>query len=57
MLAQGIAERIDDYCAAAFVYCMEPQAVPRLDIAAALADIARKEWEEPSVMERAFGFG
>jgi hypothetical protein len=36
---------------------MEPQAVPRLDIAAALADIARKEWEEPSVMERAFGFG
>jgi hypothetical protein len=56
VLAQGIAERVDDYCAAAFVYCMEPQGVPRLDIAAALKDIGRKEWEEPHAMERAFGF-
>ena len=55
-LARGIAERVDDYCATAFVYCTEPQAVPRLDIAAALADIGRKEYEQPSAMERAFGF-
>ena len=29
--AWGIAERVDDYCATAFVYCREPQPVPRLD--------------------------
>ena len=47
LLAWGIAERVDDYCATAFVYCMEPQPVPRLDIAAALADIERKDYEKP----------
>ena len=26
--AMGIAERVDDYCATAFVYCRRPQAVP-----------------------------
>jgi len=57
VLATGIAERVDDYCATAFVYCMEPQPVPPLDIAAALADIGRKPYEGPSAMERAFGFG
>jgi hypothetical protein len=57
MLAQGIAERVDDYCATAFVYCSEPQPVPLLNIAAAVADIGRKEYEGPSAMERAFGFG
>ncbi|MBI5946696.1 MAG: DUF2961 domain-containing protein [Chloroflexi bacterium] len=51
-LARGIAERVDDYCATAFVYCMEPQAVPRLDLAAALADIGRVDYEEPSPFER-----
>lgn len=35
----GICERVDDYCATAFVYCMAPQAVPRLDVGLALADI------------------
>jgi hypothetical protein len=37
--ATGIAERQDDYCAAAFLYCRTPQAVPRLDIKRALVDL------------------
>jgi len=56
LLASGIAERVDDYCAAAFVYCREPQGVSRLDIASAIADIERKEYEQPTRMERAFMF-
>jgi Protein of unknown function (DUF2961) len=43
--AFAIAERVDDYCAAAFVYAREPQSVPRLDVAGALADIGRREHE------------
>jgi len=39
--AMGIAEREDDYCATSFVYCRSPQAVPRLDVAAAVADLGR----------------
>jgi len=46
-IASGIYERVDDYSAAAFVYCREPQPVPRLDAAAAAADIERKEYEKP----------
>jgi hypothetical protein len=45
LLAWGIAERVDDYCATAFVYCTEPQPVPRVDVAAATADIARFPYE------------
>ena len=52
--AQGIAERVDDYCATAFVYCREPQAVPRLDIATALAGIERLGYESQLPMERGF---
>ncbi len=33
MLAWGIVERVDDYCATAYVYCTEVQPVPRLDVA------------------------
>jgi len=51
-LARGIAERVDDYSAAAFVYCLAPQAVARLDLAAAVADIGRLAYEEPSPFER-----
>jgi hypothetical protein len=47
----GICERRDDVCATAFVYCQEPQAVPRLDVAAALADIERRDWEAVSPFE------
>jgi Protein of unknown function (DUF2961) len=43
--AFAIAERVDDYCAAAFVYAREPQSVPRLDVAAVLADIGRRDYE------------
>jgi hypothetical protein len=32
-------ERSDDWCATGFAYCAEPQAVARLDVAAATADI------------------
>jgi hypothetical protein len=45
MLAWGIAERVDDYCATAYVYCTEAQAVPRVDPAAAAADIERLPYE------------
>jgi hypothetical protein len=44
--AFGIAERVDDYCAAAFVYCREPQSVPRLDVKLALADIGLRPYEK-----------
>ncbi len=52
--AFGIAERVDDYCAAAFVYCMEPQPVPRLDVAAATADLKRLPYEGLSKIEKMF---
>lgn len=51
VLAQGIAERVDDYCATAYAYCREPQPVPRLDTAVALADIARRPYERPHPIE------
>ena len=51
ILARGIAERVDDYCATAYVYCREPQPVPRLDVAAAGADIARRAYEHASPFE------
>ncbi len=47
----GIHERIDDYCAAAFVYCRQPQAVPRLDVEAAVTDIDRIDYEPKLPME------
>jgi hypothetical protein len=53
--AMGICERVDDYCATAFTYCLRPQAVPRLDLAAAVADIARLDWEPALPLERMFG--
>jgi len=52
--AFGIAERVDDYCATAYVYCAQPQPVPRLDVDAALADIARMP-EEPSLPNEHLG--
>ena len=55
LLAWGLAERVDDYCATAFVYCREPQPVPRLDVAAALADIGRRDYESVSPHERLAG--
>jgi hypothetical protein len=51
VLAHGIVERVDDYCATSYVVCAEAQPVPRLDLAAALADIARRDYERPHPME------
>jgi len=45
ILAWGITERVDDYCATAYLYCQERQAVPRVDLATALADIERRDYE------------
>jgi hypothetical protein len=50
-LVWGIAERIDDYCATAYVYCREPQSVPRLDVGTALANIERREYEQAGTLE------
>lgn len=55
VLAAGIAERRDDVCATSFVYCREAQAVPRLDVAAATADLARRAPETAHPMEAFFG--
>ena len=52
LLAWGIAERVDDYCATAYVYCLQAQPVPRLDVDAALADIARMDFEQPLPQEQ-----
>ena len=57
VIARGIAERVDDYCATAYVYCREPQSVPRLDLASALADIERRPFEHAHPFERAMGDG
>lgn len=54
-LAWGITERVDDYCATSYVYCREPQPVPRLDLAAALADIGRRHYEVAAPMEGMIG--
>jgi hypothetical protein len=53
--AHGIAERIDDYCATAYVYCRDAQPVPRLDVAAATADIGRFPHEQPTRTEQVLG--
>lgn len=54
LLAHGIVERVDDYCATAFTVCAEAQPVPRVDLAAALADIGRKAYEPPHPAEALF---
>jgi len=41
----------DDYCATSFVYCRDPQPVPRLDVNAATADIGRRPYEQPGALE------
>jgi hypothetical protein len=52
--AQGIAERVDDYSATAFVYCREPEPVPRVDLGTAIADLARRDYERASPFESMF---
>ena len=36
----AVCERVDDYCATAYVYCRDVQAVPRLQVDLAVADMA-----------------
>jgi hypothetical protein len=48
----GIVERVDDYCATAFVYALAPQPVPRVDVATATVDLARASFESPDPMEQ-----
>jgi hypothetical protein len=55
LLAWGIAERVDDVCSTAYIYCREPQPVPPLDIAAAVGDIERRPYEPTLPMERLLG--
>jgi hypothetical protein len=50
-LAHGIVERVDDYSAVAFVMCRDVQAVPRVDAAAATADLERRDYEHPGPFE------
>ena len=45
LLAHGIVERIDDYCATSYTVCADAQPVPRLDLDVALADIGRLDYE------------
>ena len=54
ILGAGICERVDDYCATAFVYCSVPQAVPALDVAGAAADVERRDYEQPDPLEAFF---
>lgn len=53
--ALGIHERVDDYCATAFFYLRTPQAVDRLDVDVARADLARLPHEHADPMESFFG--
>jgi hypothetical protein len=46
-----LAERQDDYCATAFVYCRTPQPVPRLNIKSATANVARMPYEKLTPFE------
>ena len=55
VLAFGICERQDDYCATSFVYCRDPQPVPSLDPAQACADIKRRDYESPNEIEQMLG--
>ena len=55
VLAMGLFERIDDYSAAAFVYCKSVQSVPRVDAVAATADLARRPYERPDPLEGLLG--
>ena len=54
VIGMGICERVDDYSAAAFVYCHDVQPVPRVDLAAATADLTRRGYEQPDPMEVLF---
>jgi hypothetical protein len=47
----ALFERIDDYSAAAFVYCRDVQAVAPVDASVAAADLERRPYERPDPAE------
>jgi Protein of unknown function (DUF2961) len=47
MPAFGLAERVDDVCSTAFVYCTAPQSVQPVDAIAATADVGLLPYEPP----------
>ncbi len=49
-----IVERVDDYCAAAFTYCREPQPVEPFDVVNATEDLDRRSYKRPHDMESFF---
>jgi len=51
LLAAGITERSDDYCATDFVYASTAQAVRRLQIEDATTCLGRYDYEQPSHLE------
>ena len=53
-LARAIVERVDDYAAAAFVYCREPQSVEPYETAVAVAGLERLAFEKPARFEAFF---
>jgi D-arabinan exo alpha-(1,3)/(1,5)-arabinofuranosidase (non-reducing end) len=55
MLAFGLTERVDDYCATDFVYLKVPQRVQRFALPTATADITRLPYEEAHPMEHILG--
>jgi hypothetical protein len=55
LLAFGLVERVDDYCSTAYLYLSTPQAVPRVDVAGAVADVMRLLFERPDQMEAILG--
>ena len=52
LLAHGIVERIDDYCAVAFTVCQEAQAVPRLERGATPSPTSNASPTNPSRRKR-----
>jgi hypothetical protein len=54
LIASGIFERSDDYCATAFTVCERAQPVPRLDLESALADVDRLPYEKADELEILF---
>jgi hypothetical protein len=55
MLAFGLTERVDDYCATDFVYLKQPQGVQPFALTAATAEINRLPYEQAHPMEGILG--
>jgi hypothetical protein len=47
----ALCERVDDYCATAYVMCRDVKPVPPVDVDTPIADVARFPYESPSSYE------